>query len=202
MAGVSLPYFSAPPGGPPFVDESLDVDLSFLSGVEYTLFVVEQRWSDRGQIGGALFMGTEATNETTPSPFDALQVGYVFYRGYTELSIDLTSYGTQTPMGAVPAVGNMLPAAATIDTFRFSHAGGLEIWVDGKLATSRAGDYVLGGPLSGGSIGRATYLTRDMRYVGDIAEIIVFDTALAASEQVQIENYLGQHWMQPFAAPF
>jgi hypothetical protein len=202
MAGASVPYFSAPAGGPPFVDDSLDVDLSFLSGVEYTLFVVERRWSDRDPTGGALFIGTQTINETSPPTLEALQVGYVFWRGYTQLSIDLTGYGTQTPMGAVPALGSMMPAAATLDMFRFSHAAGLEVWVDGKLATSRAGDYALQGPLSAGSIGRATYLTRDLRYVGDIAEIIVFDAALVPNEQVQIENYLREHWKQPFAPPF
>jgi hypothetical protein len=217
FGSVGVPYFSAPPPAVAglYVDETLDVDLSFLSGAEYTIFVVERRWADRPNSSplGCLFLGTDAVpNETNPTHFEALQTGYVYYNGGPGLVIDLTGFGTQTPQppaqGAVPTVGGNPPIEAAFDMFRFTHAGGLEVWINGKLEQSRPGDMPLMGALGRGAIGRSTFKASDTRYIGDIAEVIVFDTGLtspagdagAMSEQSQIEQYLRNHWSsQPFA---
>jgi hypothetical protein len=58
-----------------------------------------------------------------------------------------------------------------------------------------------GGPgrgFSGGAIGRALRThTGDDRFIGDIAEIVVFDVALSDPERLQMEAYLKAHWQLP-----
>jgi hypothetical protein len=49
-------------------------------------------------------------------------------------------------------------------------------------------------------VGRASFDSKalrrgqDMRFRGDIAEIVAYDTSLADAQRMQVESYLRGHW--------
>lgn len=93
LAGVNLPYFSAPGTVAPFNDETLDVGLGFLAGTEYTIFVVERRWADRTPASGKNeeLIGTDLPNQSiTACPASGYQInlGYVYYDGFPALNYE------------------------------------------------------------------------------------------------------------------
>lgn len=194
--GIDLPYFSAPVDNSNFIDETLDVDLSWLVGSEYTIFVVERRWADVG-----LFIGTTAPDQSslacgaTPDFERALQFGYVTYPGTLSLAIDHTCDGQQGP---VPSTPDPPPGALELDIARFSKDYGHQLWANGELFVP---DGTPGGALrtaDGGAIGRGfTTLTSthiDARFVGDIAEVLVYDAALSNADRATVESYLEANW--------
>jgi hypothetical protein len=197
LNGVAVPYFGDPADGPPYVNGTLDVDLSFLSGSPFTIFVVERRWAPPRLVGQANFyLGTLLPPGGTPS-YSTLQVGFVSYNPCPELVIDLLFDGALNVTSPVPATG---PAPAEIDAFRSDGEKPGQVWVDGVAQTNGA---LTSGVLSKtyepyqvfGSVGRALYLDQlDARFDGDIAEILVFDTALGDPDRAIVERYLEQHW--------
>jgi hypothetical protein len=206
--GIDVPYFSAPTNGN-VVDETLDVDLSFLALSEYTIFVVERRWADQPPQGphASFLIGT-----TAPDPVhvacgggtdtdQALQFGFIYYNGFPQLALDQTccpSCGGVT--FTVLAVPTPPPAATSYDVVGYSRSGGHHLRVNGvHVADDVAAP---GEPLhlaTGGAIGRALFAQTvvnggDDRFVGDIAEVLVYDAALTQAEESAIEQYMRSHW--------
>lgn len=196
LNGIDIPYFSAPNNGN-VVDGTLDVDLTFLEGSSYSIFAVERRLvptSSPAPVANFI-LGTEgpyqgALNGCTDNPnqYSALQFGYAYYAG-PELVVDHTCYGLQA--ASIPA-----PAPISYDSVRFSPSLGIQLYVDGSEVAASLLDNMPLQLASNGSIGRAysTTLGSDARFVGDIAEVLVYDTALGDPDRLTIEQYLRDHW--------
>jgi hypothetical protein len=189
------------------VDETLDVDLGFLVNSNYTIFVVERRWADypSRSTSGEYFLGTAvpATVEQkgasawcTPGPVnETLQFGY----SYTNSDIILgADQGCGAGLIAIAAsVPGSPPAPLSEDTLSFDNTRGHELWANGVPVAANVDTSALS-YADGGAIGRASLVTTmfgyDMRFRGDIAEVLVYDTALDSPNQVAIETYLRAHW--------
>ena len=205
--GISVPYFTDANDGPPYVSGTFDVNLGFLTGSPFTIFMVERRWSGmRANDTPNLALGTQSPSDPPstgqPAPFSTLQVGYVAYNtGSTgahcpQLSVDLGNWGTQN---VVPANDAGTAAPLSMDTFRMGPTTGLHAWINGYLQLGSNGSQVLsatyGADQTLGSIGRAAYVNyRDERFNGDIAEVLVFDSELSESDRQAVETYLEAHW--------
>jgi hypothetical protein len=207
LAGVNLPYFSAPGSSPPFNDETLDLNLAFLTNTDYTIFVVERRWADRTAASGKNeeLIGTDFPTEVSPvCPSAGFQInlGYVYYDGAPALGYESICYrpysGTR---GAVPSASVQPPSPAVFDMLRLAQTFGTSptVWQNGVKVNAGGASGGPGSGFVGGSIGRAFgYMTNDNRFQGDIAEIVIFDVALSDSEAQQMGSYFKQHWQQPF----
>jgi hypothetical protein len=203
LNNVDVPYFSAPEKDPPFTGETLDVDLGFLQSTSYTIFVVERRWADRtNPTEACLFLGTTVANDDPMCPnaaHMALQMGYVYYDGFPAIGMDVSCLGCR---GQIPPVMGP-PAPAAFDMIRYTLGGpGEEFWVNGKKIAFNDMDMDGLHAASGGAIGRALLIgVSDLRYIGDIAEVLVFDAPLSDPDRGAMETYLKNHWAQPFAPP-
>jgi hypothetical protein len=200
LAGVLVPHFSAPDTGN-FVDETLDVDLSFLALSNYSIFVVARRTADKSATGAQDLLGTTAPNEAEAAcgyqtqKDRALQFGWVYYPGAPTLFFDHTCDGTGV---SVPAASGALVHPFEIDETLFDASSGHQLWLNGNLMTTLSSTVPLLAA-SGGAIGRAIYSmglsgTVDARLIGDIAEVLVFGSALSDGDRVAVEQYLAVHW--------
>jgi hypothetical protein len=217
LNNVDVPYFNSPTvTNGKYLDGTLDVDLGFLQNANYTIFVVERRWGDRADGSQAcLFLGTTEPNETMagscpsiPPGHTALQMGYVYYdktaTNMTQpaIGMDVSCLGCRASCGFAPSPS----APAAFDMARWAPAtsagGGQEFWQNGKQIANDSGDTQGLVTASGGAIGRALSVTKfDCRYIGDIAEVLVFDTSISPTDQMALEGYLKAHWAQPFVQP-
>jgi hypothetical protein len=209
--GVDVPYFSAPTANKNVSDETLDVDLTFLKGRPYTIFVVERRWRDDafGSISQANFLiGTTSpfVDASTPNGVamcavamarnSALQFGYVYYNGIVDLAFDQTcnadldSFPHRVPMPP--------PAPVAYDVAKFDPASGRFMYVNGSPAGGDANQRTPLADATGGAVGRALVAASstnfDCRFHGDIAEVIVYDAALDDPSRQAVESYIRAHW--------
>ncbi len=199
LSGVNLPYFSAPLGGN-VIDETLDVDLSFLASSNYTVFVVERRWADISTgvaTHGNFLLGTDGPNQSQIGctyANDALQIGYVYYNGSPQIDLDQTC---NTLLGTAAPVPSSPPSPITRDLFRYDSTQGHFIFVNGNQVAANANVTPLANA-GGGAIGRCLASTTasgdDGRLHGDIAEIIVYDATLTDVASAAVDSYLQMHW--------
>jgi hypothetical protein len=213
LAGVNLPYFSAPPApgdAGPFNDETLDVDFSFLTNTDYTIFVVERRWEDRPGPRSELILGTDyPSGAYIKGGNNGCQIdfGYVYYDGPPALDLETVCYlpysGTRGPAPRVPTPP---PARASFDMVRLwqtrDDAGVVSVsptvWQNGAKINVGGTSGGRASGFKGGSIGRALGVTDlDERFIGDIAEIVVFTVGLTDPERLQMEAYFKAHWQLP-----
>jgi hypothetical protein len=206
VKSVDLPYFSAPQNGN-VVDETLDVDLTFLKGSDYTIFVVERRWADYGAdassqsefvVGTTMPLTVEMagfSNWCNPNPANELvAIGYSYYTGGPQLLLSQGCGPIGNTIGAVPTTP---PSLLAEETGRLDQAAGRELWVNGSPFAADINT----SPLSyagGGAIGRAVAVTTafgsDNRFRGDVAEVVVYDAALSDADRTTVEAYLQAHW--------
>lgn len=188
LAGVNLPYFSAP--GSPSRDESLDVNLSFLVGSGMTVFIVERRWKDRAQNGGnAALLGTDTIDSTCDSQ---IFFGYAYFDGYPTLDFEPQCVGTR---GQVPDASALPPSPPALDMLRLTlDAGSHEVYQNGLKVNGGGTSGTPATKLQGGSIGWAQSNSVENRFQGDIAEVVVFDVGLTDNEKQQMEAYFKAHW--------
>ena len=202
LAGAQLPYFSAPGTAPPFNDETLDLDLAFLAGTDYTIFVVERRWADRTPASGQNeeLIGTDLPtdiNASCPSAGKQIDLGYAFYDGFPTLGYESICYqpfsGTR---GRVPDAASLPPSPTAVDMLLLSQnvADSPTVWQNGVKVNGGAASGGPGSGFVGGSIGRAFGTHTDNRFQGDIAEIVIFDAGLADADVQQMNAYFKAHW--------
>jgi hypothetical protein len=203
LAGVNLPYFSAPGTSPPFNDETLDLNLGFLAGTDYTIFVVERRWSDRTPASGKNeeLIGTDLPNDLSPTCPGAgyqINLGYVYYDGFPALNYESFCYAPYSgTRGQVAPASSLPPSPPVVDMLRLGQGLGASptVWQNGVKIN---GGGASGGPGSGfvgGAIGRAFgYTAGDNRFQGEIAEIVIFDAAITDGEAQQMLAYFKAHW--------
>ena len=210
---IDVPFFSAPSGdgGPVnIIDETLDVDLGFLKGSGYTVFVVERRSGDFVFTNSNLehfdvLLGTNLPNESTFSNGDCSNsdifntmffFGYVYYdpNWPVELSVDHFCIKVNAKVAQVPLDAAGVPTSdiAVFDLLRgrelFQGAVPLNADVDQAPLTTATGGAI------GRGIARTTVPGVDGRFRGDIAEVIVYDTALDNAALTMVRAYLNAHW--------
>lgn len=184
--GVDLPFFDTPtPTSAGFFDGSLDIDLAFLNGTDYTIFVVERRWGDRGPTDSILLI--------TKDECGGFHFGYVYYDGFPELDDEQSAGCGAGTKGRTPDAG--MPSPLSVDATRLASAdaGLRQVWQNGieidgtglptNITLSDAG----GGSIGGGGTG-------DTRFLGDMAEVVIFDAALTDPERQQMDAYFKAHW--------
>ncbi len=209
IAGHDVLSFTAPdePDGgdagmyTQYVDETLNVDLSFVNASSYTLFVVHRRASDvaAGLVGQDLTVvpsgGYHFSACLLPNPpHDA------FF-----LSLEGSSDGarvlewTHRCSYGLGSRDTYRPSHADLDEVVYSTTTGHELYTNGeKLYDGDGGTDDTTAVTTNthqGIIGRAENRYRfDTRFRGDIAEIIGYNTALDASQRALVEAYLKRQW--------
>jgi hypothetical protein len=199
--GIDLPYFSAPvsPGDPNHIDETLDVDLSFLVGTGFTIFAVERRWADYpngDMMNRESILGTTlpaALQNSGSSAFnEGFSFGYVYYNWQTNLSLDQVF---DTILGIAVRVPSSPPLPLGEETAQLDKDFGQTLWANG-IRVADSVNLTLLTLADGGAIGRAFFNngSADARFRGDIAEVIVYDTSLDDPTRIVVEGYLKNHW--------
>jgi fibronectin-binding autotransporter adhesin len=157
-------------------DDQLGVDLSFLVGNQYTFFVVEGK---RGTKGSNYFLGTG-----TAAQNEGLHVGYRGDNDYT-----LAQYANDLDYN-----NNSLVYTGT-QVFRtwtnMLDATGHRFLLNGTQVASN-GDTTPFITANAGTVGRG--FQGGTEYVGDLAEIIFFNSALSLNSRLAVEAYLNAKW--------
>jgi hypothetical protein len=186
---------------PNVVASTLSITLpSILVSEEYTVFVVERRWSDaKGK--AALLLGTQPDDQVLcdGGVTGAFAMGYFYTDPLHPTFGAAVSCGTYS--GNSTAVGTST-AEWTIDMVRFSKSTNMmDVWVDGTMiATSPPmGPFV--GKVDHVSIGRGPPAMTETRFNGDIAEIVIFGTALGDCDRKLMQTDLAGRWGQPKFMP-
>jgi hypothetical protein len=183
------------------LDETLDVDLSWLTTNEYTIFVVERRTVPGIQLG---ILTTEYGSFTgSDSPGCAGDAGATT-PGYIELAWGPPANLTSTHRCGASVYGyhgfEGETAAPVILTSSSSHKNGRRLSIDGtelkRSALDTAGITLPANkyPQFTGAIGRTHNARIDNRYAGDIAEIVVYMVALSNADELAVLQYLYLKW--------
>jgi hypothetical protein len=173
---------------------TLNVDLSFMTGSEYTVFVVEQRASNRTRL---YLLGGLRPSETTPPncPANTDQAFHFGYRDSVTFSVDHYCVITD---GAIPDyTGSSATEPWEISEATFSTVTGHQLYRNGVAVPSTSADRTNTTPLmanANGGIGRGYSIVQNTRFIGAIAEVVIYDTALGPSDLQAVEAYLRQHW--------
>lgn len=199
LNGTPLPFFDRTTTD---IDNGvLKVDLTPLDDSDYTVFVVERR-----RIANAGFiLGTDVPapltgpNMCVDDFLDGLNahLGYRFgYQGPTvfeagSYTVDPNSYDCNEPSVTVSAFSTP-QAALEID---FLAQGDMHTLTAGSM-TNPSDDLGAMGSLMQGYLGRAFNLplNSDSRYLGEVAEVVVYSVALSSSDVTAVSNYLRARW--------
>jgi hypothetical protein len=147
----------------------------------HTIIVVTKFTSASGFAGGAvLYSGTAGANQN--STIGAQQDSRLWVGGYAQDDNTPYSNASGAPAGSQLGTANF----HVID--KLYNNGNFQGYLDGNQVINGAGaTYNLGNSETG--IGRqfdtGTY------YAGDIAEVVIFNSALSASDRQAVESYLG-----------
>jgi len=200
-AGVDLPYFSSP-AATNTPDETLDLDLSYLSKTSYTVLVVERRWADRSGAGSPAeyVLGTTINdNANCLGQYNnaAFGFGYNYFADKPAIELSLEQYCQKTPTATVAAVPNPAPAALSYEIALLDTTVGHTFRLNGAVSGTDANKTALQTLTANtGTLGRAykSVSVIDSRFIGDIAEVVVYDAALSQTELLGLEAYAKAHW--------
>jgi len=202
MGTTPVPFFDAP--GTDADDGVLALDLRPMIASDYTVFVVERRLS--GNEG--YFLGTGITGTSTSCNYMLPNTSKAYHFGYFSTTnllagaygYDATGFSC-TDLNATIAAFSSTGAKAALDVERFSVQTGRALWI-GMTSKRMNGDKqpIIQLP-DGGYLGRAfqtlnpgTALQRGSRYVGDIAEVVIYTTALSEDDRIAVSTYLMNRW--------
>lgn len=160
------------------VDDYVNFDGTSLIQSNYTIFVVEQRRGNGSTLNCFIAGTTRSTNQN-------LHMGY---RGST--TVTLAHYGND--LNYINAVSSYSSPQPRIFTFRLNSNIGKEIWLNGGTApdaSTTQSAYI--STYGGSSFGRSVNSTSTFYYIGDLAEIIIYNRALKNEERQSIETYLS-----------
>ena len=180
------------------MDGVLTIDLNLpLGGTDYTVFVVERRQSNTD----GYILGTGGSGVCDTDTDMAYRFGYnamfspaTFVAGPYSFDNDGND-GCLDPSNPIGAYSASDPAALEIEVF--DKTVGHALSINGAPAGSNT-DMNLIMTLPGAFIGRAydapTLSQHHSRYLGDVAEIVIYSVALSATERDQVAGYLQQRW--------
>jgi len=165
----------------------LNVDLSSLTGVGYTVFAVDIATTDAFN-GNSYFFGSDYNGVDA-----TLHMGYRSANRFT-----FAQYADDLDYTA-PA--NFVASTPRLWTGRLNdNTGEQDIFFNGNLVASRFANDVPG-TLINAAVGRGN----GGNYRGDLAEIIVYNRSLSDTERQEIEQYLQHKWFsnsRGLTAPF
>ncbi len=158
------------------VDDVLNFDGSGMVGTSYTIFVVEQRRSNKSSsrlISGGSGAVDPLTNITIGYFADSLMISH--YSVGDSINYTLGDYTEPTPR---------------IHTFGFSQVAGQRYWLNGGVAVDAENTATEAKAalisFAGATVGRG--------FEGDIAEVIIFGRALQTNERQVVEDYLSKKY--------
>ncbi len=173
-------------------DNTMAVDLSFMVGVPYTFFIVEQRSDftvDHNYPIGAGSLASYACGADAGTD-RAFHFGYRHPLDFAAAQFcddyDFVVDAGKSPIDAVVNVGGDGGRAVFFDNVSISTAS---VQSNAFLAGNAAG-----------RLGRGYETTTffdDTRYIGYIAEVIVYTTPLSDNDRSAITTYLRTHWALP-----
>jgi hypothetical protein len=195
IAGRDALFFDRP--GSDDLDGVLTVALDLpLKGTDYTVFVVERRQSNTD----GYILGTGGSGVCDTDTDMAYRFGYnaggsapKFVAGPYSFDEDLGNcLDPASPIGAYSATD---PAALEIEVF--DHTVGHSLSINGTPAGSNIDKNPIS-MLPGAFIGRAfdapTLSAHHSRYLGDVAEIVIYSAVLTDDERTQVTGYLQRRW--------
>ena len=159
-------------------NERMGFDGTFLAGINYTVFVIEQRRSQ----GTANFFicGTGNTQ------YSNLGLGY--RASGTEITMSHYAYDMDTSAGTILSYSSPTPR---MHSFWFSKTAGMKYWVNGGVNPDQSNSVMTKALVSnaGASLGIPSG-----SYNGDIADVIIFARDLKNEEKQTIEAYLSKKY--------
>ena len=197
LGGRNAVYFDA--AGTDDANGVLQIDLdTALSGNDYTIFVVERRQS----AAEGYFLGT-ALNPSVLAT-DCTKYNHVAYWfGYMPPNLLSGPYVMNLqgddcePQQMMPAPFSMTNPVASLDIDIFDSSVGHACFSNG-VAISSDDDTDAVDSLLQGYMGRAFQAldsgTRHSRFKGDIAEVVIYSTALTSDERTAVSTYLENRW--------
>jgi hypothetical protein len=200
LAGRNVPYFddigTDDDSGVLFVDLSMA-----LVETDYTIFVVERRQS----AADGDFLGTDSPTGNPPAP-DCSLYGHLQYRlGYMQSYLVSGPYvpdpndpdmNCLVPLAMPPAFVPAHPAAS-LDIDSYDHTVGHAAFSDGVriyVDTDMENIHSLTQGYLGRSISAFASGASHSRFKGDVAEVVIYSTALTADEQTAVSSYLSTRW--------
>jgi len=169
------------------IDDYLGFDGTTLVGVDYTIFVVEQRRTAIAKY----FLGSSATVNNT-----SLDLGY---SADGIVSFSQGDVGNNYTVGTSPAIGTYSAPIAHLHSFVNSTIASGTPTFDHYLNGSSTASVkaAVGTPAMGSLTAYAAAKvgsSADGTFNGDIGEIIVFTRALKSEERAAVEAYLLKKW--------
>ena len=160
----------------------LNVNLSSLSNSPYTIIAMEV--ASNKSSGSSYFIGTTGGNATDLT----LHIGY-----NTPTEWRWGQYGDDLNYDTT-----FVFPTTRISTEKITAGLAETLYFNSKAVASRPGAGLLTGTnLSHGNVGRAI---GGGNYQGDLAELIVYNTALSDADRTNVENYLSSKWSTGFTS--
>lgn len=173
-------------------NDTLDFDGTFLAGVDYTIFVVEQR-----RLAAALyFLGKSAA----PTTNTAIEFGY---SATSTFRFSQGSSSNHYTVGSAPAIAAYSQPTPRLHSFVnatiANGAASFAHYLNGSDTASTLTS--VGTPALGtltayddATIGSSHNGTAQTYFTGDLGEIIFYSRALKAEERTAVEDYLLKKW--------
>ena len=159
---------------------ALEIDLSWLAGSDYTIFVVNGR--DRFGLANFYIAGDSLLTDSN------LVLGYE-QEGLLRLAHFINDLDAQVN----PYMGQPVWA---MDTFRFDQDNGRDIFQDGKNVASDQSQTPLASN-TGSTLGHFRAFGTAYWFRGDLAEVVIYDRALSPFERLRIEAELASTYGRP-----
>ncbi len=196
IAGRDALFFDRP--GSDDLDGVLTVDLNLpLKGTDYTVFVVERRQSNTD----GYILGTGGGGSCADDSYYAYRFGYTTSAAPPSFVAGPYAYdnvgdnGCLDPFIPYGPYSASDPAALEIEVFGQRMGHSLAINGAAALTNTDENPIVM---LPPAFIGRAfdapTLSLHHSRYLGDVAEIVIYSAVLTDDERTQVTSYLQQRW--------
>jgi hypothetical protein len=181
----------------PYLDETLQVDLSFLASTSFTIFIVHQPTFTMGK--GDILLSANAPQVMTGCPasgYNDQGLGFGI-NGLPDGGRLSVTYDSNDPCSSFSNPFNA-SSSGHVDQLAFGTTTGHQIKVSGTLVYAGDGGTIDLLPIADvglkpGAIGRAPDQTLDSRYLGKIAEIVIYDEAPGTATDA-VAGYLTQIW--------
>jgi hypothetical protein len=158
----------------------LAMSLSSLSNSSFTVIIMDVA-ADKGTSSSYLF-----GNDNGGGTRQTLHIGY-----NNGSSFKFALYGDD--LNYAPGYAFLPPIVPHLWTMKLATNAVQTLYLNSAQVSSRtAGGFLTGTGLSSGRVGRAS---GGNQYLGDIAEAIVFNTALSDTDRKSMEDYLSVKWV-------
>jgi len=158
-------------------NDEMDVDLTFMAGSDYTIFVVEQRDSNKAN---SWFVGNVGANAENESMLFGYQTNTLMNLAQFINDIQLT----------VPSFESSSTATLSIGRLNQSVGHNIDIYKDGVLITNSNADTT---PMLSSVNGKVCRAINGF-FEGRIGEVVYYDTALTDAQVDSVKAHLSNKW--------